>query len=59
MKVKLKSAVAGKFFRYRPGVQDVPDNLAQKLIDSGQAEKVEARGRPRKTESSEAQESEE
>lgn len=59
MLVKLKSAVAGRRFAYRPGVHDVPDNLAKKLIDSGQAEKVETRGRPRKTSISDSQESEE
>lgn len=59
MTVKLKSAVAGKRFSFRPGIQDVPDDLARKLIDSGQAEKVETRGRPRKKSESESQESEE
>ena len=57
MKVNLKSAVAGRRFQYRPGIQEVPDDLAKKLIDSGQAEKVESRGR--KTPSKEAEDSEE
>lgn len=40
MTVNVLKTVAGRDFTYRPGEQDVPDDIAEMLLKAGHAEKV-------------------
>lgn len=49
MKIEVFSSVAGRRWSYPPGVHDVPDERAKKLVDAGLAKRVNKPG-PKKKE---------
>lgn len=50
MKVEVFRSVAGRRWSYPPGVHEVPEDIAQMLLDAGQAKKVSKGGGKKKQE---------